>query len=144
MCLRTGAAFFPAPLRLGAWGRLLVFGLALAATAGCLRGRGSAPVPQGERYVILADELKATNRLNLFDAVRQVRHFWFTPDRHGSTGQGISVYLDGQLIGGPSSLSRLSTDHVERVRYISASEAQLRFGNTNGLRPAILVESQRR
>jgi hypothetical protein len=100
--------------------------------------------PQGDQYLIMAAELEASKQLSLYDAVRQLRPFWLTRSVRGRTGENtIAVYVDDQLLGNASALRRISVFGIENVRYMSATEAQTRFGQNNGGRAAILVESAR-
>jgi hypothetical protein len=80
----------------------------------------------------------------VYDAVRQLRPFWFRDARNRGGEAGFVVYLDGQPIGPLSALGRIPVYAAARVRYLSPTEAQVRFGSINGLRPAILVESEKR
>lgn len=116
---------------------------ALALLPSCAGGRPARPRVQGDQYLVQQSELADTKQQNLYDAIRQVRPFWLTRDqRRGTTGgTEIIVYLDEQQIGGIGQLTRLPVSNAQRVRYMSATEAQVRFGARNGLRPAILVES---
>lgn len=126
--------------RVAAW-RILLILLAMA----CYGGRPTRPQgSSGDQYLILASELESTRQSNVYDAVRQLRPFWFTRDVRNRSGEAaIAVYLDEQLIGSLSSLRRLPTYIVSRVRYMSPTEAQVRFGSINGLRAAILVDSEK-
>ncbi len=118
----------------------------LFVASACGAGRPVRPKPAGEQYLIAQSELEATRQQNLYDAIRQVRPFWLGRDRRQGTGGSseIVVYLDEHQIGGVGQLTRLPVSAVARVRYLSATEAQVRFGTMNGLRPAIVVESARR
>lgn len=121
-------------------------GTALVAVVlvGCSTGRQSRPQPPGEQYLIKAAELEATRQANLYDAIRQIRPFWLTREtRNRSGAAGLAVYLDDQYIGGTSALSRLPIHATAQVRYMSPTEAQVRFGQVNGLRAAIVVVSAR-
>lgn len=126
---------------IGFAGLMLAFG-----ALGCRSGQSGSPTrPQSttrDQYLILADELDATNRDNLYDAVRQVRPGWFTRRTRNQQGDaGILVYLDDRQIGNATVLRRFSARDIDRVRYLSPTEAQVRFGQTNLGRPAILVET---
>lgn len=120
--------------------------LLLLLAVGCYSGRPTRPQSGGtDQYLIIKNaELETTRQSNLYDAIRQLRPFWYTRDTRSSSDGAISVYLDGQLIGGLGALSRLPIYATATVKYMSPTEAQVRFGQTNGLRPAILVESVRR
>ena len=112
----------------------------------CSAGRTSRPQRQpADHYLILAAELKDSPQSDLHEAIRQLRPTWFTSGAR-NLGRGeatILVYLDDQPIGNATVLSRFSTTSVASVRYISATEAQVRYGPSNGNRPAILLESAR-
>lgn len=117
----------------------------LLLVAGCYSGRPTRPQPGSlDQYLIRNAELETTRQSNLYDAIRQLRPFWYTRDTRSSSEAAISVYLDDQHIGGLSALRRLPLYATATVKYMSPTEAQVRFGNVNGLRPAILVESVRR
>lgn len=119
--------------------RVLPMLVLLSAIAACYGGRPTRPANQGDPYLIKSEELSRTNQTNVYDAVRQLRPFWIT-----RTGEaGIAVYLDEQLIGGLGTLRRIPLHVAQRVRYMRPSEAQVRFGSVNGLRAAILVDSER-
>lgn len=125
--------------------RLVALVLLLGAIA-CQSGRTSRPQPGTvDQYLILAAELEASKQQNLYDAVRKLRSFWLTRRVGGRTGENtISIYVDEQLVGTTSALRRLSVFGTERVRYMSATEAQTRFGQVNLGRAAILVETANR
>lgn len=119
--------------------------LLIVALAACSAGRPIRPQPAGDQYLIAQEELQRTKQENLYDAIRQTRPFWFTRDtrRAGAAAGDVAIYLNEQLIGGLAQLRRIPVAATARVRYLSSTEAQLRFGPPNGLRPAILVESER-
>ena len=116
-----------------------------AVLVACGGGRRTRPTPPGDQYLIKVAELEATRQSNLYDAIRQLRPFWLTRDTRNRAGEaGIAVYLDEQFVGGTQQLSRLPIHATAQVRYLSPTEAQVRFGQVNGLRAAIVVESARR
>jgi len=125
---------------------ILTLSLAVGTMAGCHTGRSVAREPAGDPYLILAKELETSSQSNLYDAVRQLRPAWFSrlSARRGSGEQSIRVYLDERLQGAPSSLARIPMSVVARISYIGATEAQLKFGQQNGMYAAILVETDRR
>lgn len=96
----------------------------------------------GDQYLIFATELESTKQTNVYDALRQVRPFWFTRTVGARSGEAtITAYLDGQQIGTVSALRRIPTHIAQRVRYLTPSEAQGRFGSINGMSAAIVVDS---
>lgn len=96
--------------------------------------------PGADQSVIRADELEATRQNTLYEAVRIARPMWL--NRNGGES-AILVYQDDQPVGGVGILRRISVFSTARVLYMGPTEAQLRFGQRNGMRPAIVVETSR-
>ena len=119
--------------------------LASLVLAGCRAPSGAAArASKKDPYLILAEELATTQRDNLFDAVRQVRPTWFSRiSRQQSGDASIMVYLEDRQIGEAATLRRFSVQSVASVRYLAPTEAQVRFGQANGGRPAIVLEAAR-
>ena len=107
---------------------------------GCFSGQPRTG-PPADPYRISTEELQASRVENLYDAVRQLRPGWFR--RIGTGDQRIMVYFDDQQVGGVTSLGRFTTLSVAEVRYLTPTEAQVRYGQTNYGRPAILLQSPR-
>jgi hypothetical protein len=106
----------------------------------CAPGPGARRTPPRDQYLILAEELESTNRDNLYDAVRQLRPTWFTRvSRQKSGDDAIVVYLDDRQLGTPTTMKRFSARAVASVRYLAPTEAQVRYGQLNEGRPAILL-----
>jgi hypothetical protein len=129
--------------------RLLAIGFSVLTLAiGCSTARsGPATRPDSESrdpYLITAKELDAVGRDNLYDAVRQLRPGWLTRRTRQQAGEdNIIVYLDDRQFGTVLQLRQVSSRAVQTVRYLSPTEAQVRYGQINGGRPAILLESVR-
>ena len=123
--------------------RLPLIALLLLAT-GCASGRPVRPQPtRGHQYLIEAKELEGLQRhSNLFEAVRELRPFWFS--RHARSAEGIAVYLDDQRIGSALSLQRFPVNGAFNVRYLSPTEALVRYGPNSRRMPVISVESHSR
>ncbi|SRR6266571_1831193 len=115
-------------------------------SAGGSAGTGGSPAPSQDRNLILLDELQRTSASNLFDAIRILRPQWLrqspTIIRQGGEGS-VLVYLDGVQYGDPTSLRQISLLVVQEVRYLSASEAQGRYG-TQDLHGVIAVTTRHR
>ena len=105
--------------------------------------RPSRPDPAtGDPYLILASELEKSPRANLYDAVWELRPRWFTRSSRADIADVI-VYVGDQLVGRADALRRFQTSQVVELRYLSPTEAQVRYGQNNRGRPAILVELAR-
>lgn len=117
--------------------------LAFAFVGACASGRATRPVGGGDQYLIKAEELETARRsTNLYDALRELRPFWFT--RHVRMGDAITVYYDDQRVGGATLLQRFSIGAAGTVRYLSPTEAQVRYGPTHPSGPVIAIESHRK
>jgi hypothetical protein len=112
----------------------------LALSACQSAARPSRPEPgTGDPYLILASELEATPRANLYDAVFELRPRWFTRSSRADVGD-VLVYIGEQMVGRADVLRRFQAAQVVELRYLTPTEAQVRYGQNNRGRPAILVE----
>lgn len=123
--------------------RTIVVGLVVAIAA-CASGQSRNDLPTN-RGIISAEELKQGGSTNLYDAVRKLRPEWLERRRSLSLRQDIelAVYHDNMRVGGPDALRSIEIGAVANVRFLSASEAQGRFGvgHPNG---AIVVTTRAR
>ena len=96
-----------------------------------------------DRSVLTQEEIESVSASNALDVVRQLRPTWLRVRGSKSIGQvtEVSVYLDGMRLGGPDTLSGVRTATIEEMRYLTAREAQARYGmdNTSG---AIIVRTR--
>ena len=124
----------------------LVLGVSACGASGSGRSsRPERPATRRSPYLIDADELRASNALNLYDAVRTQRPSWLTRTVRNATGNdAVAVYLDERFIGSLSILREMPIDVARRLQYLAPTEAQMRFGITHGHRAAIVVESAKR
>jgi hypothetical protein len=108
--------------------RTMVIGLAVALTA-CASGQQRNDLPTN-RGIITAEELQSATAANLYDAVRKLRPEWLERRRAASLRQEVelAVYHDNMRVGGPDALRSIEIGAVRDVRFLSASEAQGRFG----------------
>jgi hypothetical protein len=117
-----------------------VLTLYLLSLTACSAGR---PVRQHQgapdRYHITRTELENSGLTSVYDAVQQLRPYWLNHPKDGA----IAVYINEQLVGGIANLRSVEIHAAEEARYMSATEAQVRFGHRNGLRPAILISLRR-
>ena len=128
---------------------LVIPALALAfacSSTGAGSSADARPAPSQDRNLLTQDDLQRTSASNLFDAIRILRPQWLrqspTIIRQGGEGS-LLVYLDGVQFGDPSSLRQISLLVVQEARYLSASEAQARYG-TQDLHGVIAVTTRHR
>lgn len=119
---------------------LVLVALAIAGgAAACASGGGSSSGPRRDANRITNDELAEYTTFTVHDVIRRLRPRWLTSRGGGSP----TVIMDGNRMGGPSSLQRVSVADVEELRFLSASDATMRFG-TNFPNGAIEVTSRAR
>ncbi|HXF94654.1 MAG TPA: hypothetical protein VNI61_01000 [Gemmatimonadales bacterium] len=119
------------------WSRkVLLLWVALLVTAcGTARTSDTGPAASTDR-VLLQEEIEKSGAGTLYDAIRMRRPRWLRPTPRGPTSltrasAEVTVYLDGQRLGGPESLRRLTAGSALWVEFLSPSEAQARFGSDN-------------
>jgi hypothetical protein len=86
--------------------------------------------------VLRREEIQASSAGNMYDVIRMRRPRWLQAAQRGPTSltratAQVMVYLDGQRFGGTDMLQRLTLASVQWVEFLSASEAQVRFGHDN-------------
>lgn len=112
---------------------------AVVGLAACASGGGGSDGPRRDPNLISAEELAEYTTLTAHDVIRRLRPRWLRA-RGGGAPQLI---MDGARMGGMEGLSSISVADVELLRYMSASDATMRFG-TNFPNGAIEVVSRAR
>lgn len=127
------------------WRRLVVLGWTFSLAA-CATSMSQMQSGGSTRDVLLAPEIVASRVVDAYQAVMRLRpEFlrWRGSDS-GVPGQGpVRVFLDDVEIGGPDALRQVSLDAVTQIRFISASEAAIRFGTDRAGGGVILVSTQK-
>jgi hypothetical protein len=112
--------------------RLVALVLLLVFTAACASTSTPARRTTGRRDArqLHAEEIKTSSASNLYDAIRSQRPEWLI--KRGQTSINLEgdivVYVDNVALGGPESLKSIDVQSVQTVRFLNASEAQMRFG----------------
>ncbi len=113
----------------------LVLGASLTSSACASGAAGKGGTRSGARSdIIYRNEIAKSTALNAYDAVRLLRPS-FLSGRGPSTliqprasSQAPVVYLDNQRFGDASTLRNIPVDGIVEIRFIGASQAQLRWG----------------
>jgi hypothetical protein len=118
--------------------------LITALVAGCASGSGEGvQTTRRGSSVLTVEELRMTPYDNLYDAVVALRRNWVRerpPARFGSEeGEQVIVFLEDTRLGGVASLRQLRVEDVASVRYLSVSEAAMRFGRQANARRVLMV-----
>ncbi len=90
--------------------------------------------PRRSRNLITANELSGLSVASAYEAVRTLRPNWLRP--HGRAGLPM-IYRDGTRWGETRSLQRIQIGIIREMRFLSASDANTRYGT--GGRGVILV-----
>lgn len=127
------------------WRRLVVVGWAVSLAA-CATSTQQMQFGGASRDVLLAREIVAAKVVDAYQAVMRLRpEFlrWRGLDT-GIPGQGaVRVFLDDVELGGPEALRQVSLDAVTQIRFVTASEAAMRWGTNRAGGGVILVSTQR-
>lgn len=111
-----------------------------SAGAACASGGGSGEGGLRNPNVIEAEELASIPTLTAMDAIRRLRPRWLQP--RGQGGLPI-VFRDGARLDRPDDLRRIQVAEVQRLEYLSPSDATMKYG-TNFVGGAIEVTSRAR
>lgn len=111
---------------------LLLLAVATAcASAGGAQNGTDAPKVRRSRDVITLEEIQqATGLKTAYDAVQRLRPYFLQTRGTSSFGHSssVTVYVNGMPQGGPSSLEQINIQQVEEIRYLSASDATIKYG----------------
>lgn len=120
--------------------------MVIATVVASCAAHGKRQPSERDPYLIEAAELVSTSHNNLYDAIRQLRPNWFTRDIRGSSmpaDRAIMVYVDDRRTGTASELRSYPVTFPARARYLTPTDAQVRYGQLNDMRPAIVLETDR-
>lgn len=114
------------------WRRVLVIAAVLFSSACAAASPSTRPVRSAGRDVITAAEIVASRVTDVYQAVSQLRPEFLRK----RTGVVISpyrvpqviVYLDDLEFGTAESMRHIPLARVRQIRYLSATEADLRWG----------------
>jgi hypothetical protein len=115
--------------------------------AACSQGPSARPTLPSRDLLMLAEIEEARDRgvPDLYELLAEKRPRWLRPAFSSGSRRSsplATVWMDNRRLGGISELRNITLASVESVRYLSASDAQIRLGldNPGG---AILVTSRR-
>lgn len=127
-------------------GNRFIVPLVFLLLSACASSGAKGSTPRRDRNVITSDEISQSTEHSALNLIRSLRPGML--NQRGNTSiasqdPGIVVFLDGQRYGDLASLDGIEVDTVQEIRYISAAEAQSRFG-TGFPQGVILVTSRTR
>jgi hypothetical protein len=113
------------------WSRLTTIVILLFVMAACgSSGTQRRTSARRDTRSLSAEEIRTSSASNLYDVIRSHRPEWLI--KRGQTSINLEgdivVYVDNVALGGPESLKSIDVQSVQFVRFLNASEAQMRFG----------------
>jgi hypothetical protein len=112
--------------------RLVTCAILVMVTVACASTSTEGRRTSGRRDArsLSAEEMKSSPASNLYDVIRSYRPEWLV--KRGQTSINLEgdivVYVDNIALGGPESLKSIDVQSVQSVRFLNASEAQMRYG----------------
>jgi hypothetical protein len=111
--------------------RFIAIALLVIVAAGCAStsstGRRSA---SRDTRLLTAEEIRQSSAANMYEVIRAYRPEWLI--KRGQTSINLEgdivVYVDNVALGGPESLRSIDVHSVQSARFMTASEAQMRYG----------------
>lgn len=104
----------------------------LILAAGCASGGSRSDGPRRDRNHISAEELVDIQTLSVWDAVQRLRPMWLRPggirNSANPAGHYAHIFMDGSPYGSIESMRSLRTSDVEELRFVSATDATVRYG----------------
>lgn len=118
----------------------------LVAALGCASTASPDVAQPAARNAIVRVELEGFDDLSAYEAIRRLKPGWLryrgqsvltSPGR-----EGLRVYVNGSLYGEADALSQIRVPDIERIEYLDARVATLRFGTGHTV-GAILITTRR-
>jgi hypothetical protein len=115
-------------------GALLVAAFCLASVA--CTSPGSRKANLATRNLITADDIKRVGATTALEAIQRLQPNMLEKKRGPSSinfedQAQIMVYVDGSRLGGIEALTLIQSAAIVEIRFLSASEATIRYGTGN-------------
>ena len=111
----------------------IVFLLVLLASA-CSTGSGGSDSgePRRDRNRLTAEELEPLNQFSAWDAIRRLRPMWMRPggirNSANPSGHYAHIFMDGSPYGDLEILRTIRVENLSEMRFISPTDATIRYG----------------
>ena len=121
----------------------------LGIAAGCAsQGTGGKAVARTDPNVIRRSEVSDAQLLdyNVYQVVQQLRPRFLAnlgPTAIGPDGGGLLVYLEATRLGNVNTMRDIRMVEIEEIRYLSPSEATLRYGTGHANGVILLTRTRR-
>jgi hypothetical protein len=98
---------------------------------------------RSQSNVITIQDIESAQFRSAFELIRGLRPQWLTASGSSIRGGGqIVVYVDDMRMGGPEYLNQVPTNDMRGARWLSPSEATIRYG-TGHSAGAIAIQTRR-
>ncbi len=108
----------------------------LLVVAGCAAASGGSSEPRRNRNVLTETEMSSLLQFTAWEAVQRLRPMWMRPggvrNSANPSGQYPHVFVDGAPYGDMEVLQTLRVLHIKEMRYISSTDATIRYGGEYG------------
>jgi len=88
---------------------------------------------KGSRYLITAEEIRESSANDAYEVIQILRPGLLNRDQRRSIDIGskaeVVVYVNGIRYGSKESLKTISAMEIAEIRYLTGSEATMRFGS---------------
>ena len=105
--------------------------LTLVAVA-CTTGSRGSGTPRRDRNLLTREEMAPLESFTAWEAVQRLRPMWMRPggvrNSANPAGHYPSVFVDGSPYGPLQALRNFRVLDLEELRYVSASDATIRYG----------------
>lgn len=110
----------------------------------CASSSSNPRTARSDRNVIMADEIARVGASTALEAVQRLQPLMLEKHRGPSSinledQAQINVYVDGARMGGVEALSLIQAPAIVEIRYLSPSEATIRFGTGNAAGAIVVV-----
>lgn len=112
----------------------------IAAQADSTAPAAPAKKAKHDDNVLTADEIAASKRPTVYDAVDRLRPNWLRKDM--LTGEEVVVYMDEQSLGGSDKLRDMPSVDVAELQYVPHPDAVRRWGSD--IKGSVIVVVRRR
>lgn len=118
------------------WNRGTMFIAALGLAAVACASAGGRKARLATHNVITADEIAHVGATTALEAIQRLQPRMLEKQRGPSSinfedQAQIMVYVDGSRLGGIESLTLIQSAAIVEIRFLSASEATIRYGSGN-------------
>jgi hypothetical protein len=101
---------------------------ALVTVSACSSATGGSSSARPDRDLITREQIAAVPVTSAYEAIERLRPEFLRAARGGATP---NVYINNSRSGGLETLRSIRADNIQTIRYVSALDANLRYGLGN-------------